>query len=101
MTSGLAPGPLTAPAIDAHGLTKRFGSILALDDLDLVVPRGSIFGLLGPNGAGKTTTIRILTGLARPTAAARPSPASRSAWTSRNSDVGLATSIRTRGSIRG
>ena len=68
MTSGLAPGPLTAPAIHAHGLTKRFGSILALDDLDLDVPRGSIFGLLGPNGAGKTTTIRILTGLARPTA---------------------------------
>ena len=56
------------PAIEARGLTKRFGAILALDRLDLVVPRGSIFGLLGPNGAGKTTTIRILTGLARPTA---------------------------------
>ena len=58
----------SSPAIEASGLTKRFGSILALDDLDLVVPSGSIFGLLGPNGAGKTTTIRILTGLARPTA---------------------------------
>jgi ABC-2 type transport system ATP-binding protein len=56
------------PAIEARGLTKQFASILALDRLDLVVPRGSIFGLLGPNGAGKTTTIRILTGLARPTA---------------------------------
>ncbi len=56
------------PAIEARGLTKRFGSILALDRLDLAVPRGSIFGLLGPNGAGKTTTIRILAGLARPTA---------------------------------
>ena len=56
-----------APAIEAAGLTKRFGAILALDGLDLVVPRGSIFGLLGPNGAGKTTTIRILTGLAQPT----------------------------------
>jgi ABC-2 type transport system ATP-binding protein len=54
--------------IEARGLTKQFGAILALDRLDLVVPRGSIFGLLGPNGAGKTTTIRILTGLARPTA---------------------------------
>jgi ABC-2 type transport system ATP-binding protein len=57
-----------AASIEARGLTKRFGSILALDHLDLAVPGGSIFGLLGPNGAGKTTTIRILTGLARPTA---------------------------------
>jgi ABC-2 type transport system ATP-binding protein len=55
-------------AIEARGLTKRFGAILALDQLDLDVPRGSVFGLLGPNGAGKTTTIRILAGLARPTA---------------------------------
>jgi ABC-2 type transport system ATP-binding protein len=57
-----------APAIEARGLTKRFGAILALDRLDLVVPQGTTFGLLGPNGAGKTTTIRILAGLARPTA---------------------------------
>jgi ABC-2 type transport system ATP-binding protein len=54
-------------AIETHGLSKRFGAILALDNLDLAVPGGSIFGLLGPNGAGKTTTIRILAGLARPT----------------------------------
>jgi ABC-2 type transport system ATP-binding protein len=53
-------------AIRTSGLTKRFGSILALDDLDLEVPAGTVFGLLGPNGAGKTTTIRLLTGLARP-----------------------------------
>jgi ABC-2 type transport system ATP-binding protein len=53
-------------AIRARGLTKRFGSILALDRLDLDVPHGSVFGLLGPNGAGKTTTLRILTGLAQP-----------------------------------
>ena len=60
--------PATTPeaAIQARGLTKRFGRILALDRLDLTVPQGSIFGLLGPNGAGKTTAIRILTGLARP-----------------------------------
>jgi ABC-2 type transport system ATP-binding protein len=58
----------TAAAIRARGLTKRFGSILALDGLDLEVPTGSVFGLLGPNGAGKTTTLRILTGLARPSA---------------------------------
>ncbi|MFL5686804.1 MAG: ATP-binding cassette domain-containing protein [Chloroflexota bacterium] len=52
-------------AVMTRGLTKRFGSVVALDGLDLDVPSGSIFGLLGPNGAGKTTTIRILTGLAR------------------------------------
>ena len=66
-TARAATSPAGA-AIEARGLTKRFGSILALDRLDLAVPRGSIFGLLGPNGAGKTTTIRILAGLARPTA---------------------------------
>ncbi|HXX60716.1 MAG TPA: ABC transporter ATP-binding protein [Candidatus Sulfotelmatobacter sp.] len=58
---------LPPAAVEARGLTKRFGRILALDRLDLSVPPGSIFGLLGPNGAGKTTAIRILTGLARPT----------------------------------
>jgi ABC-2 type transport system ATP-binding protein len=72
MTAELAGAPATVsmagPAIEARGLSKRFGPILALDGLDLVVPQGSVFGLLGPNGAGKTTTIRILTGLARPTA---------------------------------
>lgn len=68
MTVAVPPAPTPSPAIEVHGLTKRFGSILALDGLDLVVPSGSIFGLLGPNGAGKTTTIRVLTGLARPTA---------------------------------
>jgi ABC-2 type transport system ATP-binding protein len=65
MTNTAAPD---ARAIRATGLTKRFGTILALDGLDLDVPAGSIFGLLGPNGAGKTTTIRILTGLAQPSA---------------------------------
>ena len=56
-------------AIAIHGLTKRYpGGVLALDRLDLVVPQGSVFGLLGPNGAGKTTTLRILAGLAHPTA---------------------------------
>ena len=58
----------SAPAIETHGLTKRFGDILALDSLDLVVPRGSVFGFLGPKGAGKTTTLRLLTGLGAPTA---------------------------------
>jgi ABC-2 type transport system ATP-binding protein len=54
------------PAIQARGLAKRFGGgVVALDGLDLDVPRGSVFGFLGPNGAGKTTTLRILTSLAR------------------------------------
>jgi len=52
-----------ALAIETHGLTKSFGSHLAVDDVDLAVPRGSVFGFLGPNGAGKTTTIRMLLGL--------------------------------------
>jgi len=57
-----------APIVRTTGLTKRYGPVVALDGLDLEVPRGVVFGLLGPNGAGKTTTIRLLTGLARPTA---------------------------------
>jgi ABC-2 type transport system ATP-binding protein len=56
------------PAIRIRGLTKRFGSIVALDNLDLDIPAGVVFGLLGPNGAGKTTTIRLLTGVARASA---------------------------------
>ena len=55
-------------AIQIAGLHKAYGAVKALDGLDLAVEPGTIFGFLGPNGAGKTTTIRILTGLARPTA---------------------------------
>jgi ABC-2 type transport system ATP-binding protein len=55
-------------AIRAEGLTKRYGSTLALDALDLRVQPGEVYGYLGPNGAGKTTTIRLLLGLHRPTA---------------------------------
>ena len=57
-----------APAIELRGLTKRFGDTVALDNVDLVVPRGLVFGFLGRNGAGKTTTLRIVSGLARPSA---------------------------------
>ena len=57
-----------APAIELRGLTKRFGSTLAVDNVDLIVRAGLVFGFLGRNGAGKTTTLRILSGLARPTA---------------------------------
>jgi ABC-2 type transport system ATP-binding protein len=55
-------------AIEIEGLVKRYGPKAALDGVDLTVPVGSVFGFLGPNGAGKTTTLRILTGLAAPTA---------------------------------
>ncbi|WP_190394812.1 ATP-binding cassette domain-containing protein [Nocardiopsis deserti] len=53
------------PAVTTSGLTKRYGEKLALDGVDLAVPRGSVHGLLGPNGAGKTTTVRILATLTR------------------------------------
>jgi ABC-2 type transport system ATP-binding protein len=52
-----------ADAIVAEGLVKRYGSVVALDGLDLVVPEGTIMGLLGPNGAGKTTAVRVFTTL--------------------------------------
>ena len=54
-------------AITARGLTRRFASLTAVENLDLVVPSGQIFGLVGPDGAGKTTTIRILVGVMDPT----------------------------------
>ncbi len=50
-------------AVETHGLTKRFGDNVAVDDVELLVPRGCAFGYLGPNGAGKTTLIRVLLGL--------------------------------------
>ena len=53
-------------AVDARGLVKRFGDKVALDGVDLQVPRGAIYGMLGPNGAGKTTAVRVLTTLLRP-----------------------------------
>src|SRR5918997_3390886 len=52
------------PAIELHGVFKRFGEITAVDGLDLEVPEGRCLGLLGPNGAGKSTTMRLLTGQA-------------------------------------
>jgi ABC-2 type transport system ATP-binding protein len=54
-------------AIETHGLTKAFGDQKAVDEISLVVPKGSVFGFLGPNGSGKTTTIRMLLGLAEAT----------------------------------
>ena len=54
-------------AIEARGLTKTFGDLRAVSELDLNVPRGQIYGFLGPNGSGKSTTIRMLCGLLTPT----------------------------------
>jgi len=56
------------PVIEAHGLTRRFGTFTAVDAVDFSIRRGEIFGLLGPNGAGKSTTFRMLCGLLRPSA---------------------------------
>src|ERR1700720_4312490 len=63
-----SPPPLQARrqwAVETHGLTKRFGDNVAVDGVELLVPRGCAFGYLGPNGAGKTTLIRVLLGLTR------------------------------------
>ena len=58
---------MTATAVATHGLTKRFGSLVAVNNLDLDVPAGSLFGLIGPNGAGKSTTLSILASITSPT----------------------------------
>ena len=58
---------MNASVIRTDGLTKRYGDILAVDDLSLEVPHGQVFGLLGPNGSGKTTTMGMLLGLVSPT----------------------------------
>jgi ABC-2 type transport system ATP-binding protein len=53
-------------AIRARGLTRRFGTLVAVDHIDLSVPRGQVYGFLGPNGSGKSTTLRMLCGLLTP-----------------------------------
>src|SRR3954447_4781466 len=60
-SSAIMPGMSTNPAIRLRGMVKRFGSITAVDGLDLDVPFGQCVGLLGPNGAGKSTTMKALT----------------------------------------
>ena len=58
---------MNAPVITAEALTKRYGTTIAVDGLNLAIERGDVFGLLGPNGAGKTTTILMILGLTDPT----------------------------------
>jgi len=57
-----------APAIAVEGLTKRYGGVTAVEDLSFAVRPGAVTGFLGPNGAGKTTALKLIAGLARPTA---------------------------------
>jgi ABC-2 type transport system ATP-binding protein len=71
-TASLSADPSRAldapPPIEARGLIKRYGHVTAVDNVDLTVQRGDVYGFLGPNGAGKTTTLRMLLGLIRPDA---------------------------------
>src|SRR5207247_10947792 len=57
----------SAVTVETRHLTRRFGSVVAVRDLNLAIAKGEVFGLLGPNGSGKTTTIRMLCGLLAPT----------------------------------
>ncbi|TCL87574.1 ABC-2 type transport system ATP-binding protein [Curtobacterium sp. PhB142] len=67
-TAPKAPQKLQPVVLGADGLVKRYGQTLAVDEVDLEIRQGSIFGVVGPNGAGKTTTLSMITGLLRPDA---------------------------------
>jgi ABC-2 type transport system ATP-binding protein len=67
-TGNSLKGPTTVPAIQAEQLTKYYGRVRGIEDLDITVNEGEVFGFLGPNGAGKTTAIRVLMDFIRPTA---------------------------------
>ncbi|MFA5111431.1 MAG: ABC transporter ATP-binding protein [Desulfobaccales bacterium] len=66
MTASQATNPKSEPAIRIEGLTKRFGTLTAVDQLDLAVAPGEVFALVGPDAAGKTTTMRMLVGIMDP-----------------------------------
>jgi ABC-2 type transport system ATP-binding protein len=66
--AGEAPPEPDVPAVSIRGLTKRYGDVVAVRDLDLEIERGTVYGLIGPNGAGKTTTFAVLASLLRPSA---------------------------------
>jgi ABC-2 type transport system ATP-binding protein len=58
---------IVMPVVETRGLTKRFGKLTAVEDLNISIDEGEVFGLLGPNGAGKTTIIKMLATLLEPT----------------------------------
>src|SRR3954467_1512181 len=64
----MPPSTDQSPVIDLRHLSRRFGELVAVDDVSFTVNRGEIFGLLGPNGSGKSTIIRVLCGVLAPTA---------------------------------
>src|SRR5262249_49472442 len=66
VSSGRPHAGDTGIAVAAEGLTRNFGSFVAVDHIDLCVATGTVFGFLGPNGAGKSTTIKMLCGILRP-----------------------------------
>ena len=68
LMDGIGPGEDATPEmLQLNGIVKRYGDFVAVNGIDLTVPRGEIFGFLGPNGAGKTTTIRMVAGVLEPT----------------------------------
>jgi simple sugar transport system ATP-binding protein len=66
-TTAAAPAETQIPALEAHHIGMKFGSVTALDDINLTLGRGEVLGLIGDNGAGKSTLIKILTGFYKPT----------------------------------
>lgn len=70
MTEQLSDHTTDAYALQVQGLTKRYGDLVAVDDLSLQIKKEEIFGFLGPNGAGKTTAINMMVGLLSPTGGA-------------------------------
>ena len=89
-----------AAPVEARGLVKSYGDVVAVDRVDLTVGAGDVYGYLGPNGAGKTTSLRMLLGLIRPTAARRGCSAATRSSTARARSRASRDSWRRRASTR-
>ncbi len=70
----LVPGLIAMFEIETHRLTRKFGELVAVRDLELCTPEGTPFGFLGPNGSGKSTTVKLLTGILPPSVSFDPQP---------------------------